>query len=54
MILGREKKWFFFLDFISENVNGDEHFWSSQSATPIHIGWQVVLLSVCAYNILLS
>ena len=29
----------FYFDFISENVNGDEHFWSSQSATPIHTGW---------------
>ena len=29
----------FYFDFISENVNGDEHFWSSQSATSIHAGW---------------
>ena len=29
----------FYFDFISENVNGDEHFWSSQSATSIHTGW---------------
>ena len=29
----------FYFDFISENVNGDEHFWSSQSSTSIHAGW---------------
>jgi len=29
----------FYFDFISENANGDEHFWSSQSATSIHAGW---------------
>jgi len=29
----------FYFDFISENVNGDEHFWTSQSSTSVHFGW---------------
>lgn len=29
----------FYFDFISENVNGDEHFWTSQAGGSIHAGW---------------
>ena len=29
----------FYFDFISENVNGDEHFWTSQFETSVHNGW---------------
>lgn len=29
----------FYFDFISENVNGDEHFWSSSASTSIHYSW---------------
>ena len=29
----------FYFDFIRENVNGDEHFWTSQTGTSIHTGW---------------
>lgn len=29
----------FYFDFIRENVNGDEHFWTSQAGTSIHAGW---------------
>ncbi|MBQ0028921.1 MAG: ATP-binding protein [Bacteroidales bacterium] len=29
----------FYFDFISENTNGDQHFWSSQANCPIHTGW---------------
>jgi len=29
----------FYFDFISENVNGDEHFWTSQASTSVHFGW---------------
>ena len=29
----------FYFDFIRENVNGDEHFWTSQAGSSIHAGW---------------
>ena len=29
----------FYFDFIRENINGDEHFWTSQAGTTIHAGW---------------
>ena len=29
----------FYFDFISENINGDEHFWTSNISTSIHTGW---------------
>ena len=29
----------FYFDFISENTNGDEHFWSSSAGSSIHYGW---------------
>lgn len=29
----------FYFDFIKENVNGDEHFWTSQIDTTVHHGW---------------
>ena len=29
----------YYFDFIRENVNGDEHFWTSQAGTSIHAGW---------------
>ena len=29
----------FYFDFISENTNGDEHFWSSSAGSPIHYSW---------------
>lgn len=29
----------FYFDFIKENVNGDEHFWTSQMDTTVHHGW---------------
>lgn len=29
----------FYFDFIKENRNGDEHFWTSQYNTSIHTGW---------------
>lgn len=29
----------FYFDFISENTNGDEHFWTSSAGTSIHYGW---------------
>lgn len=29
----------FYFDFISSNVNGDEHFWTSQLNTSVHHGW---------------
>lgn len=29
----------FYFDFISANVNGDEHFWTSQLGTTVHNGW---------------
>lgn len=29
----------FYFDFISENTNGDEHFWTSSASTTLHYGW---------------
>lgn len=29
----------FYFDFISENVNGDEHFWTSHLESSLHYGW---------------
>lgn len=29
----------FYFDFICENVNRDEHFWTSQVSTSLHYGW---------------
>ncbi len=29
----------FYFDFISANVNGDEHYWTSQLETTVHNGW---------------
>jgi hypothetical protein len=29
----------FYFDFISENTNGDEHFWSSSAGSSIHYSW---------------
>lgn len=29
----------FYFDFISENTNGDEHFWTSQASTSVHYNW---------------
>ena len=29
----------FYFDFIRENENGDEHFWTSQAGSSIHAGW---------------
>jgi len=29
----------FYFDFICENVNGDEHFWTSQAESTVHTGW---------------
>ena len=29
----------FYFDFISENVNGDEHFWTSHLESTLHNGW---------------
>lgn len=29
----------FYFDFIKENTNGDERFWSSQAGSSIHYGW---------------
>ena len=29
----------FYFDFILENVNGDEHFWTSSASTSVHDGW---------------
>lgn len=29
----------FYFDFIRENTNGDEHFWTSQAGSSIHTGW---------------
>lgn len=29
----------FYFDFILENVNGDEHFWTSSASTSVHYGW---------------
>ena len=29
----------FYFDFISSNVNGDEHFWTSQLNSSVHHGW---------------
>ncbi len=29
----------FYVDFISSNINGDEHYWTSQLDTTIHHGW---------------
>ena len=29
----------FYFDFIRENVNGDEHFWTSHLESPLHYGW---------------
>ena len=29
----------FYFDFICENTNGDEHFWTSSVSTTVHYGW---------------
>lgn len=29
----------FYFDFICENTNGDEHFWTSSASTTVHYGW---------------
>ena len=29
----------FYFDFICENSNGDEHFWTSSASTTVHYGW---------------
>ena len=37
----------FYFDFISENVNGDEHFWTSQAGGSIHADGQAEPSSAC-------
>lgn len=29
----------FYFDFVCENINGDEHFWTSQASTSLHHSW---------------
>ncbi len=29
----------FYFDFMLENTNGDEHFWTSSASTAVHYGW---------------
>lgn len=42
----------FYFDFIRENVNGDEHFWTSQAGSSIHAGWACIAFErVCMQHV---